>query len=158
MTDAGVYHHFGTRQDLLVALLRQGGRRLRDAVDQTVNAWVDAEADVGSLVAAVARLYREGYAELAVALHAAGWRDRGGGLLEPVVQALHAAPRPGRHEPTIEDTRLAVAALHQALALEPIYGSAFRRSAGISAGEAKDPSPQLSWWTATLAHTLRLEA
>ncbi|WP_275941709.1 hypothetical protein [Mycobacterium timonense] len=28
---------------------------------------------------------------IAMALHAAGWRDDGGGILDPVVDALHAA-------------------------------------------------------------------
>src|SRR5689334_7255104 len=85
MTDAGVSHHFGTRDELLVALLRHGGRRLREAVQNVVRHWVDAGAAVAELVASVSALYREGYAELAVALHAAGWRDSGAGMLDPVV-------------------------------------------------------------------------
>ena len=157
MTDAGVYHHFGSRQGLLLALLRHGGRRLRDAVETAIDDWVRRETDVGSLVAAIAGVYRQGYAELAVALHQAGWRDSGGGLLEPVVQALHAVRERSGNPADIEDTRLAVAALHQALALEPVYGKAFRRSAGIGAPAAKDPSQQLAWWTATLTRALGLE-
>src|SRR3954467_8802349 len=81
MTDAGVYHHFGTQQSLLVALLRHGGRRLRQAVEDVVSGWAGSDDDVGSLVAAVASIYAEGYAALAIALHAAGWSDPGGGLL-----------------------------------------------------------------------------
>ena len=156
ITDAGVYHHFGTRQSLLVALLRHGGRRMKDAVREAVGNW-DQGDDIASLVAIVAALYREGYAELGVALHAAGWRDSGGGLFEPVVQALHTARERSGQEADIAETRLAVAALHQALALEPVYGTAFRRSAGISARTAKDPSPQLAWWTAAIADTLGLD-
>src|SRR3954451_1385609 len=121
ITDAGVSHHSGGRDQLLVALLRHGGRRLRAAVETAVSAWIDTEPDVASLVATIAEVYRDGYAELAVALHAAGWRDTGAGLLEPVVQALHAARTRSRSRSGsgIEDTRIAVAALHQALALEP---------------------------------------
>src|SRR4051794_13755321 len=119
MTDAGVYHHFGTRQSLLVALLRHGGRRLRQAVEEVVADWATREDDVASLVAAIAALYADGYAELAIALHAAGWSDQGEGLLEPVVQALHAARERAGHTAGIDDTRLAVAVLHQALALDP---------------------------------------
>src|SRR3954462_11631934 len=78
MTDAGVYHHFGSRQNLLVALLRHGGRRLRQAVEEAVADWAGSDDDLTALVAAIASLYAEGYAQLAVALHAAGWRDRGG--------------------------------------------------------------------------------
>jgi AcrR family transcriptional regulator len=157
MTDAGVYHHFGSRQDLLLALLRHGGRRLRDAAKGTIDDWVQRDADIASLVAAIARLYRQGYAELGVALHAAGWRDSGAGLLEPVVQALHAVRERSGSPAHIQDTRLAVAALHQALALEPVYGNAFRRSAGVGSPAAKDPSEQLAWWTDALTRALGLE-
>src|SRR3954447_15899974 len=106
MTDAGVYHHFGSRQNLLVALLRHGGRRLRGAVEEAVADWAGSDDDVASLVAAIASLYAEGYAELAIALHAAGWRDKGGGLLEPVVRALHDARERAVPPPDIEETRL----------------------------------------------------
>jgi len=157
MTDAGVSHHFGGRDELLVALLRHGGRRLRTAVENAVSAWIDDQPDVASLVAVVAEVYRDGYAELAVALHAAGWRDTGGGLLEPVVEALHAARTRSRSDAAIEDARLAVAALHQALALEPVYDAAFRRSAGIPAKGARDATGQLRWWTATLTAALGLQ-
>jgi len=157
MTDAGVAHHFGSRQDLLVALLRYGGRRIRDAVEQAVAGWADSEADVDALVRTIARVYDQGYAELAVALHAAGWRDTGVGFLEPVVQTLHATrTRVGRPGP-LADTRLAVAALHQALALDATYGAAFRRSAGISEAAAKRPGPQRTWWIETLRTTLGLQ-
>src|SRR4051794_3856620 len=131
ITDAGVSHHFGGRDELLVALLRHGGRRVRTAVKSAVSTWIDDQPDVASLVALVADVYRDGYAELAVALHAAGWRDTGGGLLEPVVEALHAARTRPRSDAAIEETRLAVAAPHQAPALDPVYGPAFRRSAGV---------------------------
>jgi AcrR family transcriptional regulator len=157
ITDAGVSHHFGGRDQLLVALLRHGGRRLRAAVETAVSAWIDDQPDVASLVDVVAEVYRDGYAELAVALHAAGWRDTGGGLLEPVVEALHAARTRSRSRAGIEDTRLAVAALHQAVALEPVYGAAFRRSAGIATEAAKGASHQLAWWSATLTAALGLE-
>ena len=159
ITDAGVAHHFGSRDDLLVALLRHGGRRLRQTVDETVRTWIDDGADVASLVKLIAALYRDGYGALAVALHSAGWRDPGGGLLDPVVEALHAArQRSGARRPRLEETRLAVAALHQALATDPLYGPAFRRSAGIPKTQADRQDGQLAWWTATLTSTLDLDA
>jgi len=155
MTDAGVAHHFGGRQDLLVALLRHGGRKIRDAVQQVVTTWVDDQADVGALIRAIAGVYDQGYAALAVSLHAAGWRDSGSGMLEPVVQVLHATrSRPPRR---LADTRLAVAALHQALALESVYGAAFRRSAGISETTANRSGPQLTWWINTFQAALGLD-
>jgi AcrR family transcriptional regulator len=157
LTDAGVYHHFGNREALLVALLRHGGRRLRQAVESTIATWAEDGADVDSLVESIAALYREGYAALAIALHAAGWRDRGGGLLEPAVQALHAARTARRGQPPrLEETRIAVAALHEGLATEPVYGAAFRRSAGLSARDAARSEEQLAWWATALRATLNL--
>lgn len=148
MTDAGINHHFGTRDRLLEALLRHGGRQLRRSVQDVQSRWLDDEHGVRALVDALAGVYRQGYAELALALHVAGWRDHTTGLLDPVVDALHA--RGGRRRSKAE-LRLAVAALHQAIALDPLFGSAFRRSAGIPAHRADDPADQLAWWTTTLA-------
>jgi len=91
MTDAGVTHHFGSRDGLLVALLRHGGRRMRHAIEDATRSWVEHGASLGELVGAIADVYEEGYSELAIALHAAGWRDEGVGMLDSVVEALHAA-------------------------------------------------------------------
>ncbi|GAA2625765.1 TetR family transcriptional regulator [Actinomadura fulvescens] len=155
MTDAGVNHHFGTRDRLLEALLRHGGRKIRAGLQEVLDSWLDRGADLGELVDALAALYRQGYGELAVALHAAGWRDEGSGMLDPVVDALHAL-RPDAASVPVEDTRLAVAALHQALATEPLYGPAFRRSAGLTGPAATTPAPQLRWWTTHLIQSLGL--
>ncbi|KAA2257536.1 TetR/AcrR family transcriptional regulator [Solihabitans fulvus] len=157
MTDAGVAHHFGSRAGLLVELLRHGGRRIRDAVAQATEGWVANGETVAYLVDRVATVYEDGYGELAVALHAAGWRDEGTGMLDPVVEALHAARRRRGGRPRREDTRLAVAALHQALATDPSYGAAFRRSAGIAADAAADPTAQRRWWARTLTSVLGLD-
>jgi AcrR family transcriptional regulator len=156
MTDAGISHHFGTRDQLLAALLRHGGRKVRDGVEAVLASWLDRPADLGELVEALAGFYRRGYGDLAVSLHAAGWRDEGSGMLAPVVDALHAL-RPGSDDIPVDDTRLAVAALHQALVTEPLYGPAFRRSAGLTGPAATGSGPQLRWWTANLARTLGLE-
>lgn len=151
MTDAGVTHHFQSRDNLLHELLRHGGRQLTAAVQDVLSSWLGT--DLLELVESLAGLYRQGYGELAAALHAAGWRDHGSGMLDPVVDALHRLRPPGA---SIEDTRLAVAALHQAVALEPLYGSAFRRSAGLTGAAASDPTAQLRWWTRQLRLALDL--
>ncbi|WP_233224078.1 TetR/AcrR family transcriptional regulator [Amycolatopsis sp. CA-128772] len=156
MTDAGISHHFGTRDRLLEALLRHGGRKIRDGVAAVLASWLGRRAEPGELVEALAAFYRRGYGELAVSLHAAGWRDDGSGMLAPVVEALHAL-RPDRDDVPVEDTRLAVAALHQALATEPLYGPAFRRSAGLTGEAAADGDSQLRWWTTTLTRALGLD-
>lgn len=157
MTDAGVAHHFGSRDALLLALLRHGAHRLRESVQEAAARWMDEGADVAGLVTRMAAVYAEGYGELAIALHAAGWRDEGSGLLDPVVDALHQARRRvDAPAPRKEDTRLAIAALHQALATEAVYGPAFRRSAGISPRAASNSTRQLAWWIATLEQRLGL--
>lgn len=154
MTDAGVTHHFGNRDTLLVELLRHGGCRTRTALHDVVTAWLDRGADLLELVASLESLYRRGYGELAVALHAAGWREPGSGMLDPVVDALHRL-RP--QESSVDDTRLAVAALHQAMATEALYGSAFRRSAGLTGTSADDPSAHVHWWARQLHLALGVE-
>ncbi|MFD6195137.1 TetR/AcrR family transcriptional regulator [Mycobacteriaceae bacterium NPDC060252] len=158
MTDAGVTHHFKNRDGLLVALLHHGGTRIRDAVANATHDWVSRGAQVSELVDCIADVYEDGYGELAIALHAAGWRDDGAGLLNPVVDTLHAARKPshGRRPPR-EDTRLAVAALHQALATEAAYGAAFRRSAGILEPDASRDRQQRQWWVRTLVTVLDID-
>nr|WP_246481408.1 TetR/AcrR family transcriptional regulator [Amycolatopsis umgeniensis] len=153
MTDAGVAHHFGNREKLLAELLRHGGRRLRDALQDVLGGWLDHETDLLELVEALHALYQRGYGELAVALHTAGWRDQGSGMLAPVVDALHRLRPPGT---SLDDTRLAVAALHQAMATEALYGSAFRRSAGIT-DTADDSAAQVRWWARQLRLALGLK-
>jgi AcrR family transcriptional regulator len=155
LTDAGVAHHLGTRDELLRELLRHGGRQLRAAVREVLDTWLAEGADLAALVGSLAALYAEGYGELAVALHAAGWRDTGSGMLDPLVAALHAM-RPDPDGSPVEDTRLAVAALHQAIATDALYGSAFRRSAGLTGRAATDPTAQLRWWTDQLGRALGL--
>ncbi|MFI0802436.1 TetR/AcrR family transcriptional regulator [Amycolatopsis lurida] len=153
MTDAGVAHHFGNREKLLAELLRHGGRRLRDALRELLASWLDRGADLLELVEALHGLYRNGYGELAVALHAAGWHDPGSGMLDPVVDALHRLRPPGC---SVDDTRLAVAALHQAMATEALYGSDFRRSSGLTGAAADDSTAQVRWWARQLHLALGL--
>ena len=155
MTDMGVNHHFGSRDALLRSLLDQIAARFRNEVATFTEKWLRDGAHLRSLVELLAGFYKAGYTQLALALHDAGWRDRRTPVLEPVVEALHAARvrTLGARIP-VDDTRLAVAAMHQALALEPAFGAEFRRSAGLAARPAADPIPQRDWWIATLAQRL----
>ncbi|WP_283616075.1 TetR/AcrR family transcriptional regulator [Mycolicibacterium poriferae] len=157
MTDAGVAHHFGSRDELLAALLRHGGRRIRDAVTIATEGWLQRGASVQELIDAIYSVYAGGYGELAIALHAAGWREEGVGMLDGVVDALHnLRPVSKGRRPSRGSTRLAVAALHQALATETAYGAAFRRSAGIAEPDASRTTPQLKWWATTIATVLQI--
>ncbi|WP_373862662.1 TetR/AcrR family transcriptional regulator [Nocardia amikacinitolerans] len=144
MTDAGVTHHFGNRETLLTELLRHGGRQLRTGLEEVVSAWIADAAELNELIGSLQRFYQRGYADLAVALHAAGWRDQGSGMLDPIVDALHRLRPRGS---SIDETRHAVAALHQAMALDVLYGPDFRRSAGLTGASATDPSAHARWWT-----------
>ncbi|MCE9521136.1 MAG: TetR family transcriptional regulator [Alphaproteobacteria bacterium] len=156
MTDAGVTHHFGDLQGLLTTLLEDAGQRARSAINQVVNEWLAGDADVERLLRALATPYRKGYAELAVALHAAGWRDRGEPIFGKVVQAIHKV-RVARSKGAARDileTRLAVAAFHQAIATDALFGEEFRRSAGVKASAAKGSEQQLTWWIRAVQKTL----
>lgn len=159
MTDAGVTHHFRDREGLLTALIDDAGRRMRSTINTNIEEWLAAgDVDVGRLLMALAKLYRKGYAELGVALHAAGWRDRGEPIFGKVVDVIHAArlAQAKGPAPDITDTRLAVAAFHNAIATDALFGQEFRRSTGIKASAAKGSEQQLEWWVRTLRTTLGL--
>ncbi|WJV44690.1 TetR family transcriptional regulator [Streptomyces flavofungini] len=156
VSDAAVNHHFGTREHLLSALLRFGGRKLTSELRAALDSWTDGPADPAGLVRALSAPYADGYAELALALHQSGWRDTGSGLLDEIVDRLHAQARvacadTGRTPPTRESVQLTMAALHQAVATEPLFGAEFRRSAGLDA-DARERT--LRWWTGILRATL----
>lgn len=156
MTDAGVTHHFGDLQGLLTALIEDAGKRARAAIDVVVEQWLAGEVDVERLLRALAAPYRKGHAELAVALHAAGWRDRGEPVFGKVVAAIHAVrvARAKGPPPDLLDTQLAVAAFHQAIATDALFGEEFRRSAGLKRSAAKGGEPQLDWWIRAMRQTL----
>ncbi|MGH1505463.1 MAG: TetR/AcrR family transcriptional regulator [Acidimicrobiales bacterium] len=157
MTDAGVKHHFGSRQGLQSALLRRGGRRLRGAVADAVDRATERDAlDLRAVIGAIAEVYSEGYGELAIALHAAGWRDDDAGLLDPLVQVLHQARLAVDPAATLAATRRAVAACHLAIAVSPTYGEAFRRSADLVDQAASAHEEMIEWWASTLEVVLGL--
>jgi len=156
LTDAAINHHFGTRQELLEALLRHGGRRLKAELNAALAQWQQTDHSIERLVEIIVDLYSDGgYAELALRLHLSGWRDRGAGLLSPVVGALHdmrlrAFAAAGKSRPSIFETRFIVGLMHQTLALDPLFGSAFRRSAGMERSEEPSRDQKKALWAALL--------
>ncbi|MFD7538834.1 TetR/AcrR family transcriptional regulator [Streptomyces sp. NPDC059819] len=157
VSDAAVNHHFGTREQLLSALLRFGGAKLKSELRAALDAWDDDQAaDPAGLVRALLALYADGFAELALALRQLGWRDTGSGLLDEAVRRLHsqavtACAATGRTPPSRRAIRLTLAALHQAVATEPLFGDEFRRSVGLDAS-ARDHL--VEWWIETLRMTM----
>ncbi|MRH88384.1 TetR family transcriptional regulator [Nocardia sp. SYP-A9097] len=152
VSDAAINHHFGTRDQLLEALLRFGGAELRAELHGVLETWNGGPADPAGLVHALYRLYSGGYAELALALHRSGWRDSRSGMLNEVVDRLYDQARQeraaaGRKPTSRKDIQLTVAALHQAVMMEPLFGNEFRRSAGL---EATESDPMIDWWIRTL--------
>ncbi len=142
MTDAGITHHFGSREGLLKALLDDGAGKTRDAIRRTVANWVEEGPDIRRLVETLHDLYRSGYAALALQLYNSGWKDTGRPLLEPAVAPLMALNE--NPETSEDDIRAALASLHLWLAMEPLFGSPFRRSAGLKTDSKV--KVQLAWW------------
>ncbi len=142
VTDAAIHHHFGSRQGLLEALLRFAARRLRDELEGILAAW-DGDPDGLERVAElIADSYAvQGHARLALWLSLSGWKPKGGGLFEPLVDAVHrarqeAAQAHGLPRPRRLDTQHEVALLNLALAGEPLFGPGFLRSVGLEADAA----------------------
>ena len=153
VTDAGVAHHFGNRRGLLKALLDAGARKVRDGVAQIAGDWASSGPDLTALIDMLEELYANGYAELALELHRSGWKDRGPPLMEPVILRLRTLNQNPRT--TDADIRAAVAALHLDLAMDPVFGNAFRQSAGMTGSASR--IAQRRWWVRTMTQMLTPE-
>jgi AcrR family transcriptional regulator len=162
ITDAAIHHHFGSREGLLEALLRFGGRRLRDAVAAAIAASPEDELDLRALIAAVLPVFESsGYSWLALWLFASGWRDKGSGLFDEVADAIDRRRRRRRvraehaSEPRRKDSRFLAAWLALTLMAEPLFGRPARRSVSLAADAAT--TQRFRAWLATAFERL-LEA
>jgi AcrR family transcriptional regulator len=157
MTDAAIHHHFGSREGLLEALLRFGGRRLRDAVSEAAAASPDA-LDVSALLDRLFPVLEgRGYAWLALWLRASGWREKGSGLFDGVADAIDRQ----RHRRALpaaspEDSRFLAAWLALTLMAEPLFGRAARRSVTLGADAATTQRFRL-WLAATFERLLEAD-
>lgn len=161
MTDMGVNHHFGSRDELTVCLLDHLGARYRKALAALVADWLSDGAELPALLERLSAFYEAGQARLAVALHQAGWRDTGSPVFEPVARSLYAAKRPGFENgsataPTdtrgdMEETMVAIAAMHQGVALAPLFGTKFSRGVGLASNPLEAARVRCQWWLATLS-------
>ena len=94
ITDAAIHHHFGSREELLMALLRFGGKRLREAMREAGGQSGVRPFDVGRFVDDTRAVFGDrGYSRLAMWLAAAGWRQnkRGCFMNEKEARAAPAA-------------------------------------------------------------------
>ncbi|MBG52686.1 MAG: TetR family transcriptional regulator [Rhodobiaceae bacterium] len=161
ITDAAINHHFENRDGLLEAMLRRAGKRLKTQISEVVIQWEETEFDLDTLIELFQNLYaKQGYATLALQLHLSGWRDKGSGLLTPIVESIHKenicrARESGQAAPSLDETRFAVGALHQLVALNPIFGNEFARSAGASDKNKLSAAKKKEMW-ADLARRILL--
>lgn len=160
ITDAAVYHHFGSRDGLLNELLRAAGRRLRREISRVMASWDDSDFDVEPLVEEILHtLDDRGYARLALRLWMAGQENQGRGFFDDFVDVVRVARRRhakanGDPAPSDEDTRRRVALFAATLFAEPILGDAARRS--VSAPVTKRAKAEYRRWLAPVLRQLLL--
>lgn len=134
ITDAAVHYHFGSRQELVEAVIRRAGRRLRDDLTATVAAWQADELDLGALVERLrATMEDEGQSRLTAWMVLTGWRPEGRGLLRPVAEAVH--DRRSQRVP-VDDTMFAIALLGLVAWGNSLMGDPWRRSVGLPSDRA----------------------
>lgn len=132
VTDAAVHYHFGNREGLLEALLRDVGRRMKAELAGTGD-----EVDMEALLDVLDRAYRDhGYARLTAWMRLADWRPTGQGMFRPYAEALHAArvrraEAAGTTPPSLEDTLQVVTLLNLVSWADALTGSEWRRSVGL---------------------------
>ena len=140
LTDAAVHHHFGSREGLMAALLRHCARDLRATLQADIAGWRGGVPDLARLADLFADFYeRRGYARLALWLSLTGVRDRGAGMLNDLVDALHGIRverfrHAGRAPPERAETQHLTALIHTVALGDALFGDAMTRSAGLPAG------------------------
>lgn len=153
VTHQAILRHFGAREQLVEALLRHAGRRLRAEL-QAAAGDAPARERVRALHAALDRVYRRrGYARLSARLTLAGWRPRGAGMLRAAAETLHAQrverARAGGHPPpALDDTLFAVALLNLATWGDALAGEATRRAVALPGDQAT--ADRFRAWLVTL--------
>lgn len=128
LTDAAVHYHFGNREKLMAALLKNAGRKLKTLFQD------DASPDAGNDVVTtiMARLddcyRRQGYARLAMWLALEGWRSEGTGVFRPMAERLHKATG---GDADMDEALLAVAALNVFMMGEALAGAEMLAAVGL---------------------------
>lgn len=134
LTDAAVHYHFGNREGLLEALLRDVGRRMKAELAEA-----DDDVDLSTLLDVLDEAYHtHGYARLTAWMRLAGWKPTGEGMFRPYAEALHRAlvrraEAAGTPRPPLDDTLHLVTLLNLVSWADALTGAEWRRSVGLPA-------------------------
>lgn len=145
LTDAAIHYHFGSREALMEALLRYTGRQFVAQLREAVANPAVAARTLRNVAALLLRFYQDrGAARLAMWLALSGWQPEGSGMLEPLVDWLHArrlatAKKRGDPHPRRRDSQSAIAALSAAAFSQALAGDAIWRSVGVDEPGRQQP-------------------
>jgi AcrR family transcriptional regulator len=158
LTDAAVNHHFGTRAELLEALLRHCGRKLvMDLAAARGEPEDGARLDLQAVGRALNTAYVDhGAAQMAVWLRIAGWRPRGSGMLTPLVERMHAvrgASARGSKAKRVSDAQMLAALLNAVYIAQAVLGETLLRAVGAPA-DAAGQQRFLEWTCQLVAEQL----
>jgi AcrR family transcriptional regulator len=149
MTDMGVNHHFRSRDELVLTLLKHLGARYRSALAALVADWVRDGSHLLEFVDRLAEFYESGHEALVASLWRAGWREPCDDVLEPVARALHCEARGFLHG-GLEQAKIAVALMHQIFAVGESFGADLFSSAGLHRDGIDGAEARRSFWSAAL--------
>ena len=160
LTDAAIYHHFGSRERLLDALARFGARRLKTAVEEVL-AEVDPDsADLQAIAAlALDTFEQRGYARLVLWLSQQGIpSDRGSGMFDGLgvtfEKILNNAHPDDSDKPTLaRQARFLASLLVLVMFADPLLGTISRRSLGLG-GDHKTTMQFRTWFVDALVTLL----
>jgi TetR/AcrR family transcriptional regulator, repressor for neighboring sulfatase len=152
ITDAAIYHHFGSRAGLLDALARFGARRLRTSMEEVVAGHAASEPDIAKLVELAADAFeRRGYARLLLWLAAEGIpTGKGSGMFDGIVSAFEAARPKKRGAAKSLEPRYIAALMVMVCAAEPLFGDMSRRSVSLPSSR-KATLDFRNWFAARIA-------
>ncbi|MBI3768737.1 MAG: TetR/AcrR family transcriptional regulator [Deltaproteobacteria bacterium] len=137
VTHQAILRHFRTREDLMAALLRYAGKRLREELAAAVEAPHRGPADVRNFYDAIDRVFRKrGYARLSAWLVLAGRTVHGSGLYRRAAEAINGRREivagGGGRPSDLEDTLFSIVLLALVAWGDALVGSATRRAVGLA--------------------------
>jgi AcrR family transcriptional regulator len=135
ITHQAILRHFGSREELLRALLRRAGARLRDELMAAAAGPHDAPRLLERLADAVGRTFRT-TARLSAWLVLSGRRTHGAGLFRDAIDAIEIQRGSAARRSEPDDARFAVYLLALVAWAEPLAGEALQRAADLPGDDA----------------------